>query len=330
MRRFCTWRWQPCCFTGRLASTVPPQKQDEEDLLGEALRGEPANNNVVSSSKHLGGGGLSSSIVQRDAVGTELAGLATREIALEAARDEDDGLAALPPLIPDGWKMEHPPGSNFLLLRRKQNYRSLTERLRDVNGDEVHYLKPAVNARKRSESHAKRNHEGREPDEITLFCPMRFKDPSFHEPTVDLCEWVPFDCLVCRPQASSLFLRLASVNSELRIRTVQHISRTAVAALGSHVATFLPMPIAKGGEANKLDIHRFGVQGDYLRTLLYSGPTMTEMSAEFREQLMNYVTGSSIGITPEVVEYVCQMLYFAEQDEYMRWLGRLRQFSMAS
>ncbi len=304
--------------------------RDADDDLEVAIRGEEPAACVPAHEPARRG----HAVVSTDSAATRLAQLAGMEIAHETLRDEQDGIAALPPLIPAGWIMQHQPGTNFLTMHRTKNFRLPRPRLQDANGDDVHFTRPPQKNRPSSAARGDGDAGSRagvkNDSDVTLFCPFRFKDPSFHDLSVDLCEWLPFDCLVTKKRAgsSSLFLRLASVNSELRIRSAQLITAAAVDAIGPDVMSITPRGEPSSAASGQLRSPlRFGVQGDYLRSLLYGGPAVVETSQELRDELLNYVSGPDVGVTAEVVEYVCQMVFFSEQEEYMRWLGRLREFA---
>ncbi|KAK7195211.1 hypothetical protein NESM_000446200 [Novymonas esmeraldas] len=66
---------------------------------------------------------------------------------------------------------------------------------------------------------------------------------------------------------------------------------------------------------------QFGLGGDYARSFAYGGPHLTELSKELREALSEYIM-MDLGITSEVAEYVCQLQYFLEQEEYLGWLAQ--------
>lgn len=285
---------------------------------------------------------------------------------------------------------------------------------------------------------------------VTVFAPFRVQDLSFYDPTVSICEWSCFDVLVQKSapamspqptkqqqqqqqkhmligqqriwdQRESLLLRLASVNSELRVRSVQLLSTSTAVALrdyavfgkgeplflellrrqraitqrrlqstsrrqlqrkqryrgcvsvgvddtaydepltaasslssireGSdeHVNAAVTLATSAGGAGRGSRVRRlsdpiaaastaplrmddealgeflcgsFDAVGDVARSLCYAGPYVTELSKELRDALLTYVM-SDLGVSAELVEYVCQMQYFLEQEEYMRWLARL-------
>lgn len=62
--------------------------------------------------------------------------------------------------------------------------------------------------------------------------------------------------------------------------------------------------------------------GDFARSMVYHGPHCSSLSAELQDGLLQYLS-DNLGINNGVVEYVCQMQYFIEQEEYMGWLARL-------
>jgi hypothetical protein len=71
---------------------------------------------------------------------------------------------------------------------------------------------------------------------------------------------------------------------------------------------------------------QFNRSGEYARTFAYGGPYLTELSKELREALQEYVM-LNLGITSEVAEYVCQMQFFLEQEEYVGWLAQWGQLA---
>lgn len=253
---------------------------------------------------------------------------------------------------------------------------------------------------------------------VTLFAPFQVQDLSLYDPNNSICEYAPFDVLVqktppaalstwpaSRPETppplllkghqrvwdtdTAMFLRLASVNSELRLRSVGFLSDAVArrveegACFGRGDPLFVALlarhtPVARRQERlqrlreqrqrrrtrerelsaeadelsppmNRFFTHHkgspsppaasarrralspaeallktdFTVSGSVARAQLYQGPYLSELSNELRDALLTYVM-TDIGITPEVREYVCQMQYFMEQEEYMGWLARWR------
>ncbi|CAJ1019283.1 Mitochondrial glycoprotein, putative [Leishmania lindenbergi] len=71
---------------------------------------------------------------------------------------------------------------------------------------------------------------------------------------------------------------------------------------------------------------QFDRSGEYARTFAYAGPCITELSKELREALSEYVM-MDVGITNEVAEYVCQLQFFLEQEEYVGWLAQWGQLA---
>ncbi|CCW66779.1 unnamed protein product, partial [Phytomonas sp. Hart1] len=61
--------------------------------------------------------------------------------------------------------------------------------------------------------------------------------------------------------------------------------------------------------------------GDVARTLAYGGPYLTELSKELNDALLTYIM-VNLQINHQLAEYVCQMQFFLEQEEYMGWLAR--------
>ncbi|KAF5217771.1 hypothetical protein ECC02_009344 [Trypanosoma cruzi] len=394
---------------------------------------------------------------------------AEREIKAEIERDSRDGVAAIPPLPPSGWKVQHPAGSNYFVMTRTlrggaKSAEQQTRRYRSVHDVFLKALKenqrqkvlrvPKQREEKEEEQQQQglqgqmqeqaRNgmddvasssslqsrgsfkkmvvdytgqnqhravlremtasndaeHVDRMDVCLTVFAPFRVYDPSFHDPTVDICEWSSFDVLVRKKKAGEkqgsggrtnnalnslaqlvhdralcMFVRLASVNSEMRIRFIQFLSINEAQALEEHACFgrgepgFLELmrrrrqmrartrpfrslrrydepltllheapdtqdasstsPLAIGlqqgsrGSAYELLTECFDSTGEYSRTLCYSGPYLSELSKEMMGALQDYLQGD-LALSQELCEYVCQMQFFLEQEEYMAWLGRLR------
>ncbi|CAC9466363.1 conserved hypothetical protein [Leishmania infantum JPCM5] len=411
---------------------------------------------------------------------TELADVVQEELRAEVARDMKDGVAAVPPLAPSGWRVLHTTGSSYFTMSRLKkgcyvDSRAVGRRAND-NGDSplpasdmvpryrsVHDLvtgggRPPRSA-KRDDAAAEREmwvlrrgrytaaqdgqaapqrnspagdegdcrqHGGsrrrdavryaRSDMHITLFAPFRSLDLTLYNPRVGICEWTRFDVLIRkeRPKAAAaaaasrsspllattlegqqevwdegrcMFLRLAYVNGELRVRSLQFVSHKLARALEEH-AVFgkgeplylemlrrLPMDVSfhkpsqrRGSSSlerkaqpstvsaaspvNVFDApeptpatpaaaaprtvssfnsarvltSQFDRSGEYARTFAYAGPYITELSKELREALSEYIM-MNVGITNEVAEYVCQMQFFLEQEEYVGWLAQWMQLA---
>ncbi|ORC86076.1 uncharacterized protein TM35_000301160 [Trypanosoma theileri] len=428
-------------------------------------------------------------------IGITLRDAAEREIKAEIERDSRDGTAAIPPLPPLGWKVQHPAGSNYFVMthtllggvksaelhaRRYQSVHDVfLQAMKEKQGregkqrhDTTQTTYPSGNSTagdsNKSYSNSTRMTVGydkgnkrsavlrdmmdtEEPSgvkradvHLTLFTPFRVYDPSSHDPTVSICEWSSFDLLVRKTVVKNrnrknmnsntnsgssngnsnkddgsrvaenplesmahlveesglcLFVRLASVDSEMRIRSVQLLSRRQAQSLEEHVCFGKGEPIflellhsyrqpnnttrplrsvrryddpltlthseevkarrdgieatssiaavaaannnnnsdnnnnvnnnyvsstaVSYGDGYELLVNCFDSGGEYSRALCYNGPCVSELSKEMIVALHEYLQGD-LGISSELCEYVCQMQFFLEQEEYMSWLGRVR------
>lgn len=130
-------------------------------------------------------------------------------------------------------------------------------------------------------------------------------DPSFYDSSIDLCEVVPFDVVVIKRDCpSALFIRAASVNSELRLRSWQLVAAEAM-----------------------LKQCDWSEEARYNRAAnVYQGPCFSELPRFLQQELMDYVT-RCLCVDSQVVEYICQMTYFAEGEEYLAWLARMQHFT---
>ncbi|CUG87643.1 Hypothetical protein, putative [Bodo saltans] len=182
---------------------------------------------------------------------------------------------------------------------------------------------------------------------VQIFCPMRTIDPSLHDSSVDLCEWTGFDVLVrkqggvggggagvAEPARSTdvIMFSMASVNSELRLRSVQVVSpnqaKTAISVSrhisdspGRESTVFATSPAAALEVVTAFDL-----TGEYYRdTQLYKGPLLSELSKPMQEELRNYVH-NALGVTAEVREFIAQMLFVLEQEAYTAWLAQIGHF----
>lgn len=381
---------------------------------------------------------------------TALHDVADAEMRAEVERDMTDGVAAVPPLSPAGWRVVHPSGANFFTMTRVQSggymgtgdgnaaanaaaraeeARMSPPRYRSVHDvmSGRHIPRPSAPPPPPPRSAAVSALVGRGNDSgsgsvryarsdlhVTLFAPFRTLDITLFDPTVAICEWTRFDVLVrkTRPATSSrdsvhggpatplvgqqevwdegrcLFLRLACVNGELRIRSLQCLSQKLARALEEHAVfgkgeplylellrrqrrertvrragkrdrwqtavspvrvmdapetaavaaaaaaqTSLSVPLdplagtsTTSDAASHLLLSQFDRSGEYARTFAYGGPYVTELSKEMREALLEYVM-LNVGITNEVAEYVCQMQFFLEQEEYVGWMAQWGQLA---
>lgn len=94
-------------------------------------------------------------------------------------------------------------------------------------------------------------------------------------------------------------------------------------------AAAMPLSAATASEGTPLERLLTGdeaavtVASDVARSQLYGGPCVSELSKELQDALLSHVM-ADLGIGCELREYVCQMQYFMEQEEYSGWLARWR------
>lgn len=406
---------------------------------------------------------------------TTLEAVVDAELHAEVARDMADGVAAVPPLAPSGWRVVHSAGTSFFTMSRVLHggylergvvrsdapgstdgrggaapsppagglprYRSVhdmmtgaaggrggggahaggrTHRSAEATTQDLWVLRRGryVAAEAAAADTDKDEHVrggavpcvARSDTHVTLFAPFRTLDLTVFDPRVDICEWTRFDALVrkVRPASASsppspvlsvpegqqevwdegrcMFARLACVNGELRLRSVQFVSHRIARALEEHavfgkgeplylellrrlpgvaaagtgkraraagtstsaMATSAASPVhyydapdaatptpAAAATASGSSIAadsasvlttQFDRNGEYARSFVYGGPYLTELSKELREALTEYVM-MDLGVTSEVAEYVCQLQYFLEQEEYVSWLARWGQLA---
>lgn len=240
--------------------------------------------------------------------------------------------------------------------------------------------------------------------DVTVFAPFRTVDLSFFDATVDVSEWVGFDVLVQKRKPMTagasrrsptllqgqrevwdtqraMFFRLACVNGDLRIRSLQFVSEPLARALDEYAVfgsgeplyqellrrqwaehqrrnskrasstthtrasplqafdapdTFTKPAISSANAAqtgqraealaSSLLISRFDRCAEYARLFAYGGPYISDLSKELRDVLMDFLI-NAVGITVDVSEYVCQLQYFLEQEEYMGWLAQWGQLA---
>lgn len=250
------------------------------------------------------------------------------ELSAEVERDEADGVASVPPLLPPGWSMRHEAGSSFFIMERTvteragaaadMRYRGMSAAtdlagdpfadpsLRGVPADALRRMRPQA-ARE-----AEMRREARTPMHVAIRCRFNSLDLSAFDATTDVCEWVPFDVRVVKPGCGvALMLYLVSANSTLRVRGTQ-LLRFRNDDVGAAAAA------AAGG----LDAHEllgWSMAAEHNRRLRYNGPLVADLAKPMQYEMSEYVT-RTLGIDATVVEFVCQMLYCAEHDEYLRWL----------
>lgn len=364
----------------------------------------------------------------------EIERIMQRELRAEVARDARDGVAAIPPLSPPGWRVDHTPSMRCFTMTRTLEpgsdggrggrvFRSVLEEALSKHRNE----RAVASAAKRADKNQKTERnppslssrwdqravrssgstasEGGEEEErlaarqtptavptrfrthLFLYAPFRVQDLSLLDSKVPITEHACFDLYVHKQPADDvspsallpaqqrlwddrvcLCLRLASVNSELRLRGVQFFSRPlerrlletaafgrgdplCVAASnqsreqrhrelqhqrqrlrrgqgqGSDAMTagspmYAAPPSSSFGLGDDLLLLEQTSFGEFCRGACYHGPHLSELSRELHDALLEYVM-AHLGITSVVTEYVCQMQYFLEQEEYMAWLARL-------
>ncbi|CBH17302.1 hypothetical protein, conserved [Trypanosoma brucei gambiense DAL972] len=435
----------PLCCSRRFLT----HQNNIDDISGPV----DTNSNSVSDGRlhcSTGEGGKASTCerVSLRTIAESLGAAAAAELRAEVERDTRDGVAAIPPLPPLGWRVRHPSGSNYFVMTRTlkngvQSAELNNRRYRSVHDIFLQSLQKGghkyAQKGKGSEGRQKHAKEEEEPpsqedgksspkvtvgydregrghratlqrmDELhdspklsradvhlTVFAPFRVYDPSLHDPTVDICEWSSFDLVVqktvpdnrvankllqplsCTPQdgALSMYVCLASVNSEMRIRSIQLLSMKEAQALVEHACfgngepLFLEL-LRRRGRRRPLVERRFddprlryeevaqpqqvadeaavacssscygpyypafemlmdscGSAGEYSRALCYGGPYVSELSRELCDALLDYIKGD-LGVSDQLCEYVCQMQFFLEQEEYMTWLGQVQHVANA-
>lgn len=318
-------------------------------------------------------------------VGKAIFDTAQTELKAEVERDAKEGTAALPPLAPLGWHVEHETGSSNLFMRKtifpsdairtRPRFRSVLEEAKALHrkhlSQKASTSTPAIQQvgwqPYQERKQWKRTDAGADRflAHLTIHAPFRVRDLSLLESKISITEHACFDVYVqkCAPFSRSpstltvpqqrvyddreyLLLRLASVNSELRIRGIQFLSKSTEKALSTSVAfgrgdplwlavlahhqrrrvldSSLPRHKSKRivGFKDSSILCETSLYGEYCRSMCYHGPYITDLSSELRDSLLTYIM-SDLGITNEVVEYICQMQYFTEQEEYLGWLAQL-------
>lgn len=359
----------------------------------------------------------------------EVKRVAHRELRAEVERDAKDGGAAIPPLTPVGWSVQHDPGTRFFFMQRvipaklPRTGSSHGLSFSDERPKFRSVLEEALQRHQKTSKGNGRNSDSGTPqkdwkekqgrDEVLpylssvlpsaknlsfgstafprldthlmLYVPFQVQDLSLQDPKVPITEWSRFDLYVRKASCASslsypfphqrrvledrecMLFRLASVQSELRIRAVQFLSQPVerklaeCAAFGQGDPMWLTIearrrqhlqrqaqtenrekspagldlkdPSMQGGTRGILSTfkdRRMTPQlledktpiGEFARAMVYHGPYCSSLSVELRDALLQYIS-DDLGITNDVVEYICQMQYFIEQEEYMGWLARL-------
>ncbi|CCW61833.1 unnamed protein product [Phytomonas sp. EM1] len=85
--------------------------------------------------------------------------------------------------------------------------------------------------------------------------------------------------------------------------------------------SFLPSLSLLTYPREKLLMECWNYTGEVARTLAYGGPYLTDLSKELHDAFLTYLM-SDLRINHTLAEYVCQMQFFLEQEEYMGWLAR--------
>nr|CCC52901.1 conserved hypothetical protein, fragment [Trypanosoma vivax Y486] len=336
---------------------------------------------------------------------------AARELRAEVERDMRDGVSAIPPLPPRGWQLHHPAGSRFFYMSRTlkggaSSSELNTRRYQSVHDSFLNALRNAHAQRRKGKTHVRNNDL-----EMASADPQPDANPStkvvvdyrkqgngdnrmmlrrliIHKTVAQSVKEAgdnPLESLVhmLEDDALVMYVRLANVNSEVRIRSVQFISLSEAQALYEHACFGAGEPLflelvrrlrrptfdlgtiaslghftprghyddprahtrdtvnlvgdGRDGEdislksfkrssyihAYKMLLEPSSVAGEYSRTLCYGGPYITELSKEMVESLQEYLQGD-LGVSAELCEYVCQMQFYLEQEEYMAWLGQLQ------
>ena len=57
----------------------------------------------------------------------------------------------------------------------------------------------------------------------------------------------------------------------------------------------------------------------------YNGPRFRSLSKEMKEQLKEFL--AEVGVADAFADYVAQATYYAENEEYQKWLARIAHFA---
>lgn len=159
--------------------------------------------------------------------------------------------------------------------------------------------------------------------DVEVYVPFATHDPSLFDNSIDVCEWQPFD-VVCSKAAvgrgggggvheTALLFRLAAVNSQLRVRSIQALTPAAAREIG-------------GTDGGIGVFAGYGPSADYRRRLAYQGPRYSALSSELRACAEDFIA-HDIGIDDLVLEYILQTAYISENEEYQRWLHDMALFA---
>eukprot|EP00758_Cryptobia_borreli_P007326 Tbor_TRINITY_DN5282_c0_g1::TRINITY_DN5282_c0_g1_i1::g.16550::m.16550 len=273
-----------------------------------------------------------------------LAAAAELELRKEIEIDEGHGIKSIPPLVPNGWVSYHEPKSRYIILKSVQPpvrrgstpTPPVTPRNKVLNtmttksGKTFAGLPP----NKGEDTSSSETH-------VEIHVPFATMDPSFANNTIDLCEYQPFDvfCFLKSKNKNSsdgqyahnstMLISMAAVNSEARIRRIQFLTPAVCAALGAST----PPVVAPGQTGLAGDLVGYGLRAEYLRTLAYSGPIISECSSALQNCLSEFiatpVSEGGAGIDGHMLEYILQACYYAEHEEYQWWLMELAGFAAA-
>lgn len=323
------------------------------------------------------------SVHEQQLICSEIEQVVREELKAEVERDAKEGdVAALPPLPPDGWAVQRTPGSRFFTMQKRLDESvdgtprlrsALEEALRRQHHRSSRMAYPAASSKQQrymlhtsdKGSTALSPTFCRFYTDVNIYAPFQVRDLSLLDSRVPICEWACFDMCVTKspndvthssssslaPHQSRvwedrtcLYLRLASANSELRVRSMQFLSLPSLRAMRSTGAfgggdPFWKALAERTGDAGRpcdapstsplRVLTNADALGEFSRGLCYQGPCMSNLSRELREALNEYIAGD-LGISHQVVEYICQMQFFKEQEEYMGWLARLSHAARAT
>ena len=307
--------------------------------------------------------------------------MAKDQLAKELAHEVKDD--TLPPIVPEGWSAHQKRGSRVLVMKRvlTKGYLRSAEGKRSglpslpPTGSSLLNEHERIMAQKKAQRRSivervmKQMEQGKsgtkgqeavkvpaasrknhiDDDEmaidITIYAPFQSVDPSFYDPSIDKCEWVPFDVRVVKPdQSHCLFLRMASVNSELKIRYFQVLPYHGelageTASISGGTAADGPIESGRRMIDSILGLNRTDSEAlnqplscagwsewqRHQRELQnYQGPPFTDLPKMFQGMMMDYIT-ATLGVDYRVAEFICQMGFHAEHTEYQEWLGKLQE-----
>jgi hypothetical protein len=322
---------------------------------------------------------------------------ALEQLHKEIERDVEEKTNANLPIPPSGWKVVHTPGTCTFQMSTISHL--FVKNSSDQDGNIFGYRTSPPSSSTKSTSMKNNNSQPRFSVKIDVFCRFETMDPSFWEPSVSICEYVPFRIVMERVEmekktqnkrrqgdeydddddnffspttnsnvlnqssrfhplhSSLLVVDCAHVQSQLRIRRLffapvadrlalmdevsigmahgiyagPEISTRTPSTGDDATTTFVTRAAASSSSSSNPATDSSSYKENFVqmqksaKQLQFDAARNNKLiSKELHVSIMEML--SSVGVDNRLGEFICQMGYCLEHEEYELWLAKLADF----